>query len=230
MLGAPRGDERPGTAPEHGEERNRVGARRTEPDRRADVDHREGDSTVEHAPRPLRPRLEIAAALTPDEEQEERDREEETDSQQASRDRQHRLEREDDHDERDQGDDREPSHGSVLEDASHDPVMVPRTPSAAATSAETANHSRRRAGIGRRIEPRREDDAERDRSVDVVELVGSPVVPGEQEQAERRLGDEQRLRKRQEMDRGAAQQGAAAVDDEAVAPASRQPAMTAYAR
>ena len=103
-------------------------------------------AAVEHAPGAVRPRLEVAAALAPDEEEEERDREEEPDPQQPAGDREHRLEREHDDDERDQGDDREAANGSVLEEAPHDPVMVPRTPSAAATSAETANQSRRRRG------------------------------------------------------------------------------------
>ena len=120
------------------------------------------DRAVEHAPAALRPRLEVAAPLAPDEEEEERDREAERDPEQPADRGQHRLEREDDDDERDQRHDREPAHGPVLEEAPHDPVMVPRTPSAAATSAEHGEPEQPPARVGRRVEPRREDDAERD--------------------------------------------------------------------
>ena len=121
-------------------------AHRREADRRADIDDGEPDRAVEHAPGAVRPRLEIAAPLAPDQEEEERDREDERDPEQPADRRQHRLEREHDDDERDQGHDREPAHRPVLVEAPHDPVMVPRTPRAAATSAEQANQSRRRRG------------------------------------------------------------------------------------
>ena len=200
---------------EHGEERDRVAAHRREADRRADVDDREPDRAVEHAPGAVRPRLEIAAPLAPDEEEEERDREQECDPEQPADRRQHRLEREHDDDERDQGHDREPAHGPVLVEAPHDPVMVPRTPRAAATSAEHGEPEQAPPGVGRGVEPRREDDAERDAAVDVVQVVGGPVAAREQQQPERGLGDEQRLGQREQVDRGAADLAAAAVRDEA---------------
>ena len=67
-------------------------------------------------------------------------------SRDARKKQKHRLKRQHHHRERDQGHDAEPSHHPVLVKAPHDPVMVPRTPSAAATSAEQANQSSLRRG------------------------------------------------------------------------------------
>ena len=77
--------------------------------------------------------------------------------------------------------------------------MNARTARAAASSDVPANQSRRRgpsAGAyiqGARIAPSDE------RAVDVVELLGRPPAVGEEQQPERDLGDEQRLREREQV-------------------------------
>ena len=73
------------------------------------------------------------------------------------------------------------------------------TASAAATSVATANQSRRARGLRRRVEPRREHGEQRERAVGVVQLVGRALVVGEQQQPERDLGDDQRLREREQV-------------------------------
>ncbi len=108
--------------------------------------HGENDSGVEELAVPLRPRLEIAAALAPDEEQEERDREEERDLQDPADRRDDRLEREHDDDDRDHRDDPEPpgERRDAVPEPPHDPVMNARTASPPATSVVAANQRRRR--------------------------------------------------------------------------------------
>ena len=71
-----------------------AGGRQPVPEPEPDRDHGENDSGVEELAVPLRPRLEIAAALAPDEEQEERDGEEERDLKNPADRRDDRLERE----------------------------------------------------------------------------------------------------------------------------------------
>ena len=161
--------------PEHGEERDHVAARRREPDRSADVDDREDDRRVEHPPRPIRPRLEVPAALAPDEEEEERD----------ARKNAIRAAR------------RSPRAPARARARRPRPRSGPRlrghAPSGSRRSASRSGHGATNAegrgdecrdgepeqpppGIGGSIEPRREDDAERDAAVDVVQLVARAVV------------------------------------------------------
>ena len=168
--------------------------------------HREDDRAVEHAPRALRPRLEVAAPLAPDEEEEERDREEERDPEQPAGRRRAPA--------RARGRRRRARSGRRSRARARSGSRRSASRSRhGATNAERGGDERRDgepeqppARVGRRVEPRRQDDAERDRAVDVVQLVGGAVVAREQQKPERRLRDEQRLRQRQEVDRGAAQQ------------------------
>ena len=55
------------------------------------------------------------------------------------------------------------------------------------------------AAIGGRVEPRREHGEQRERAVEVVKPVRRAPVIGEQQQAEPDLGDEERLREREQV-------------------------------
>src|SRR6187401_1170335 len=55
-----------------------------------------------------------------------------------------------------------------------------------------------RAARGR-VEPRRQHGAERERAVDVVEVVGGAAIVGEEQQPESHLRDEQRLSEREHV-------------------------------
>ena len=70
---------------EHDDERERIAARgQPVADHQPDRHHSQDDGRVEQLPIPVAPRLEIAATLPPDEEQEQRDREEERDLQDSA--------------------------------------------------------------------------------------------------------------------------------------------------
>ena len=106
------------------------------------------DRGVEHPPAAVAPRLDVAAPLAPEQEEEEGDREEERDPQQAADGRDHLLEREDDDHGRDEPDDQEAPHHRVhvreeALDPVHQPVMNARTASAAASAEVPANHASR---------------------------------------------------------------------------------------
>ena len=118
-------------------------------DREPDRDDREHDGGVEQLAVPVRPRLEIAAALSPEQEQEERDREEERDLEEPADRVDDRLELKHDDDERDQRDDPDPAgeRRDAIPEPPHDPDMKARTASAPATSVVTANQSSRRGPV-----------------------------------------------------------------------------------
>ena len=146
MFEAPDSNHHVGTHTEHGDECERAGSRRKpEADRQADIDHCEHDRGVEEPSVPIRPRLEISSPLTPQEEEEERDREEERDLQQPANGRDHGLERQHDDDEGDRGHDPECSgeRRNAIQQSPHEPVMNARTASAPATKVVTANQRRR---------------------------------------------------------------------------------------
>ena len=146
VLDAPDADDHVRARADHDDERERVAARRQPvADREPDRHHGEHDRGVEELAVPVRPRLEVAAALPPDEEQEERDREEERDLEDPADRRDDGLEREHDDDERDHRDDSEPARQrrDALPEPPHDPDMKARTASAPATSVVTANQSSR---------------------------------------------------------------------------------------
>ena len=77
--------------------------------------------------------------------------------------------------------------------------MNARTASAAASKRRAREPEQALRPLRRRVQPRRQDRAERERAVDVVELVGGPPVVGEEQQPEPDLGDEQRLREREQV-------------------------------
>ena len=77
--------------------------------------------------------------------------------------------------------------------------MNARTARAAASSEVPANQSSRFGPAGGGVHPRRQDRAERQRPVDVVQVVGRAPVVREQQQPEPDLRDEQRLREREQV-------------------------------
>ncbi len=95
VLAPPDAEDRPGAAGEDDEEHDGVGPARTEPEHRADVEHRDHDRAVERPLRERAPHLDVGPALAPEQEEEERDREEEGDPEQRTRRDERLLERED---------------------------------------------------------------------------------------------------------------------------------------
>ena len=146
VLDAPHAHEDVYAGADHDDQREGI-ARSRQPvaDREADRDHSEHDRGVEELAVPLRPRLEVAASLAPDHEEEQCDREEERDLQDPADRRDHGLEREHHDDRRDDRDD--PDSAGQPRDAvpepSHDPDMKARTARAPATRVVTANQSSR---------------------------------------------------------------------------------------
>ena len=78
-------------------------------------------------------------------------------------------------------------------------VIQARTPRAAASKRSDGEPEQARPRLGRRVQPRREDAQQRERAVGVVQVVLRAVVVGEQQQPERDLADDQRLREREQL-------------------------------
>ena len=109
----------------------------------------------------------------------------------------HGLEREHDDDERRSARrSRSPARaaGSRPRACSHDPVMKARTASAPATSVVHRKPEKPLRPTSRRVEPRDEDEPERECAVGVVELLRRAAPVGEEQQPDRRLSDQERLR------------------------------------
>ena len=101
----------------------------------------------------------------------------------------------------DRGEDQDAAHERV--DAEGEPahvaVMYARTASAPATNVAPVNQARRPRRSGGRVHPRREHREQRERPVQVVELVRRPMMAREKQEPEPDLRDEQRLREREQM-------------------------------
>ena len=120
---------------------------------------REPDRAVEHPPGAVRPRLEIAAPLAPDEEEEERDREHERDPEQTADRGQHRLERQHHHRERDQSHDRRARAPSCSRRGASRPCHGATNAEGGGDECRAREPEQPPARVGRGVEPRREHDA-----------------------------------------------------------------------
>src|SRR5581483_8446928 len=125
-------------------ERERVLARDSDHGVPADVEHEEGNSRVEQSRRPGLPRLDLVACdVAPEEVRDDAEHDEEREADERPRGGKCGLLVQDDDCDGDERENREVAQEWVH--VSH-AVMYARTPSAAATSIATANHSRRARG------------------------------------------------------------------------------------
>ena len=146
VLAAPDAHDGERARREHEDECERVAAlRQAVAERHPDRDDREPDRRVEDPPAPVRPGLDVPAALAPDEEEKERDGEEEGDPEDAADGREHGLERQRDDDDRDQRHDSEAprERRDAIPESSHEPVVNARTASAPARRVVPANQRSR---------------------------------------------------------------------------------------
>ena len=101
----------------------------------------------------------------------------------------------------DREDDEEPAHRRVHsgEERAHVPVMYARTGKRSCNQGSAGEPAEPGAPVGRRVQPRGEHGEERERAVQVVQVLRRALVLGEQEQTERDLGDEDGLCEREQV-------------------------------
>ena len=146
VLVSPGAEHRKAAEREDHEERDRVEADGALEDVVADRDHDQGGTAVERDERATRPERDLVPAFAPEEEEEERDRQEEGDAREDLQRRQCGVQVEHDDRERDRRNDQESAQRRMLGQELPHAVMKARTASAPARTVAPPNHRSRRRG------------------------------------------------------------------------------------